>query len=491
MRVMINEDCSNFFDTRYEKNIDVTEETLKSFIYQYRDTAITDFAMNVNCAVSSFPSNVIESLQDKYLSKSENGYKVDYSNSLAKTAYDIFITKKLDMYRIWIDALHEIGKKAWISFRMNDCHCTLENYSLFKNSKIEDCRHLWRESHREPDYFGKCLNYGDERVREIAYSYLRETLDRYDPDGIELDFMRELLLFAPGGENRNIMTDFMKNVKAIVKQAEQKYGHSIAISIIAAAEPKTNFEAGLDIAKWAKSGLIDSVCAMIRWETVTTDVPVEFWKSLLGDIPFAAGQQLMFRSSREAETVISDVDMAFGQAVSALSRGADFVYLYNYFDLTEAALNPFMHDTAIRPVPKEFMQSAGSLTELKKHPRRYPLTYDDSPNYWERVNCRLPIEFTTNNFETFRISTGDLSGDCVLLQLGCDAELSADDFEVYVNGRAAEIASPIPDRNIYIKQWYAFSIFPKACEKHQVAEIRIKKPCRVEYAEIYAMHNIS
>ncbi len=487
MRVMFNEDWIHFFWTRYENNIDVTEKTLKFFIYQYKDTAITDFAMNVNGTVSSFPSKVLESFTEKYYHEEENGYKVDYKNSFAKTAHDIFTVKKLDMYKIWIDALHEIGKKAWISFRINDCHFNFEKFNIRKNSNIEKHRELWRQPYREPDYFGKCLNYADERVRTFAYSYLKETLERYDPDGIELDFMRELLLFVPGRENRNIMTEFMKNVKSIITEAEDRYGHKIPISIIAAPEPKTNYEAGLDIAAWAKEGLIDSVCAIQRWETVTTNIPIEFWKSILGNIPFAAGQQILVRSSHEsASSVMSNVDMAFGQAASAISRGADFIYLYNYFDLTESGLNSVLHDTAVRPVPHKFLESAGDLSKLKKYPRRYPLTYDDCPNYWERVNCRLPIIFDGSLFETIRISAGDLSGDFVLLQLGCHEKLNADEFEIFVNGKPVKAAKAIPDYNIYKKNWYAFLIESESFGNHLTAEIRIKKACKLEYAEIYA-----
>lgn len=486
MRVMFNEDWIHFFWTRYENNIDVTEKTLKDFIYQYKDTAITDFAMNVNGTVSSFPSDVLESFTDKYYHEEENGYKVNYKTSFAKTAHDIFTVKGLDMYKLWIDALHEIGRKAWISFRINDCHADWEKFNVRKNSGIEKCRNLWRQSYREPDYFGKCLNYADERVRTLAYSYLKEALERYNPDGIELDFMRELLVFVPGGENRSVMTDFMKNVKVIVTEAEHRYGHKIPISVIAAPEPKTNYEAGLDIAAWAREGLIDSVCAIQRWETVTTNIPIEFWKSILGEVPFAAGQQLLVRGSREQESVMSNVDMAFGQAAAAASRGADFIYLYNYFDLTESGLNSVLHDTAMRPVPKEFLESAGDLAKLKTHSRRYPLTYDDCPNYWERVNCRLPIVFDGTLFETIRISAGDLSGDFVLLQLGCDEKLNEEDFEIYVNTKPVKPAKAVPDYNIYKKNWYAFLIESAGCEKHMTAEIKIKKSCKLEYAEIYA-----
>ena len=153
---------------------------------------------------------------------------------------------------------------------------------------------------------------------------------------------------------------------------------------------------------------------------------------------------------------------------------------------TESGLNSVLHDTAIRPVPKEFLESAGDLSKLKKHPRRYPLTYDDCPNCWERVNCRLPIVFDGTLFETIRISTGDLSGDSVLLQLGCNEKPNSDDFEIYVNGKPVKAAEAVPDYNIYIKNWYAFLIESESCENHLTAEIKIKKPCTLEYAEIYA-----
>lgn len=78
--------------------------------------------MNVNGTVSSFPSKVLESFCDKYSATVENGIAVNYRDTFAATAYDIFVNKQLDMYRIWIDTLHETEKKAWLSFRINDCH---------------------------------------------------------------------------------------------------------------------------------------------------------------------------------------------------------------------------------------------------------------------------------------------------------------------------------------------------------------------------------
>ena len=112
MKLMFNEDWMHFIWSRFTRDIDVTEQVIKDFIYQYKDTQITDFAMNVNGTVSTFPSKIRQSFCDKYLATQENGIKVDYKNTHAKKAYEIFVEKKLDFYQIWIDTLNEIA--AWI-----------------------------------------------------------------------------------------------------------------------------------------------------------------------------------------------------------------------------------------------------------------------------------------------------------------------------------------------------------------------------------------
>ena len=86
MRVVLNEDWIHFLWTRYEKNTEVTESTLRNFIYQYKNTQITDFTMNVNGSVSTFPSEIFDNFCNKYKRKTENGENVDYTNTFAQKA---------------------------------------------------------------------------------------------------------------------------------------------------------------------------------------------------------------------------------------------------------------------------------------------------------------------------------------------------------------------------------------------------------------------
>lgn len=306
-----------------------------------------------------------------------------------------------------------------------------------------------------------------------------------------VDFMREMVLFVPGHEERNIITEFMKSVKSRITNAEQKYGHKIKLSVIVATEPEVCFEAGLDVKKWAKLGLIDMVCIIPRWETVTTNVPIEFWKSILGKTPLSVGQQLLVASYPGGYRTMSSVPMAYGQAYSSISRGADCVYLYNYMDGLDPGLEIYCHDTAIRRHQEEFLKNLNESV-LRVCERRFPLTFNDYLNYWSPAAYSLPIEFKENEqpyFRTLRISTGDLRKDTALLQLGIYSaeKLEKDDFEVYSNGIKGEFTSPVPDKNICKNDWYAFKLNSENIPRHTVIELLIKKPCRVEYMEIMAI----
>lgn len=110
-----NEDWIHFVWTRYEAGIEVTEKTLKDYVYSLKDTQITDFAMNINGTVSTADSKIFETFADKYLATEENGIPVNYKNTFAREVYKIIHEKKLDMYQVWIDALKEVGINPWIS----------------------------------------------------------------------------------------------------------------------------------------------------------------------------------------------------------------------------------------------------------------------------------------------------------------------------------------------------------------------------------------
>ncbi|MDR2079064.1 MAG: hypothetical protein LBP74_05025 [Treponema sp.] len=502
MQIMFNEDWMHFYLTRHENHIKPGEEELRDFIYQYRGTQITDFSLNVNGTISSFPSKTLESFVDKYRKTTENNGPVDYRETFADICSHIFAVKGLDHYAIWIKALREINIRPWISIRMNDCHGNLEEGPDIRRSEFVNAHpELWRIRHRRPtEYFDKCLDYLKAEVSGRIYSYIEEVLDRYDPDGLELDFTREILCFPPGYEamGRRALYDLMKRIKALTLEYTKKRNHKIAIGVLVHASPITNLNAGLDIALWARDCLVDVVVALPRWETINTDIPIGIWKELLPpSVQFGSGQQILIRPYREYKNKntpasITTMAMAFGQAAASLSCGADFIYLYNYMDMqsVDSSVGNPPQSVIEKNCQEILFKNLGALESVLKMKRRHVLSYDDSINYWEAAASVLPLKLRADGpFRNIRIVTGTIPAKAkvsLVLGIQSDQPLTGEEFEVYVNSRALRL-SGLGDLNEAVCDLPAYRFEIPAdtfIENFVVAEIKAKKQAAVHYAEV-------
>ncbi len=498
-KIMFNEDWIHYIWTRHEYNMPVTEQTLKEFIYQYKGTQITDFAMNVTGAVSMFPSKIRQTFCDKYTLEEEGGMKANFKDTWARLAYEVWEEKKLDMYRIWIDTLREIGIKPWISVRVNDCHGFGDGPTLLKSERMLTRSDLWRIRHREAsEYYDKCLDFELEEARLDFLAYIEEVISHYRPDGLELDFTRETHLFMPGREQigRELFNDVMKDVRALCDKYSPE-GEKMPIHILVNGTAQTNLEMGLDVAYWAENGLIDSVTLLSRWNTTNTDYEIGIWRRLLGDkIEIGGGQQLVMRSTNDTPfTAIATTEAAYGQATANLYNGCDFVYLYNYMDITESGLFEMVgadefHPRAIRREEnlKEILRNVGEYETASKMPRSHVLTFDDFVPFWMENNPRLPIYFEKDAIQYFKIATGAVGKDeKAQLRLGFDRKVSPDSFRVFVNCKPCNFAEYMQlNETLTDAEGHVFDITcPEEILGRAIVEITLKEDAVLKYAEIF------
>ncbi len=120
----------------------------------------------------------------------------------------------------------------------------------FKEENPEWLFHTWGEN----GYW----NYAEEGVRQYYLRNLREVTDRYDFDGIELDFARGFV-FPPGEAwlQRHHMTDFLRQLRQMLLEVEARRGKPF---LLAARVPENlmgcHFD-GLDVETWAREQLVD------------------------------------------------------------------------------------------------------------------------------------------------------------------------------------------------------------------------------------------
>lgn len=514
--IMFDLDGDHFYHSRVNHIELIDEEYLKKVMRQYKDTDITDFVLSINGCLSSVPSKVKTSIAEKYLRKEEIGKKVDYSESCAKTAYYIYNVLGLDLYKIWIDTLKEIGINPWLSFRMNDVHCQINELPNFCQNDFfyEHMEEYARIHGRKSEfYFDRARDWLIEDVRCEMYDYIEEQLNTYDIYGIVLDFQREFVCFPPGREEegRDIMTNFMRSVKKLVEKAKEKYSHKIKIAIRGHADPIECFNLGFDVVTYAREGLIDMYIASPRFISTNTDMPIAYWKNLLSQygIEIAGASERMIQPYPNAalkwnsEETFQTVETHLGTAAGIFSQGADKYYIFNTFDETDEMIDAdckesnviyksaeiTVEDGTFKDGAYTLFTTAGSMEKISKCVRKCIYTFRDFNSIWKKQSSQLPAELNEGSQPYYiKINTGTLKdNDKVYLRLGTDGK--AEDLEILVNDTpvefigAEECGYPVHTKN----KVYKYIIPPKAYAPFgQVVEIicRSNGGLIVDYADI-------
>jgi hypothetical protein len=122
---------------------------------------------------------------------------------------------------------------------------------------------------RKPDFLRRpnddewdvTLDYSFPEVREHRLAIIRETIENYDLDGVELDFIRfgRHFPWPATADHTRIMTDLLRQIRQMLETSFRRRGRSDRPligarlpPILAACAPR-----GLDPAGWAREGLVD------------------------------------------------------------------------------------------------------------------------------------------------------------------------------------------------------------------------------------------
>lgn len=260
----------------------MTIEGLHEFIDVYADTQLSKMFLNVNGKCTSFDSKVwTRAWDDLKGSPVEERDLLPYSG---RGNMRLLHERGLDPYAVWIDRCREHGIAGCLSMRMNDVHHTHEpehpNNSVFWREHPECWRVQPPNEGGIHNHWERGLDYEHEEVREYNLALIRELFERYDMDGLELDFMRDAYCFAPGREQvgLNILTDFVRTVRGLSQEWSAKRGHAIELSVRVPATPETAAGFGLDGVRWAQEGLIDLLVVASYIHSTDFDIPIERWR---------------------------------------------------------------------------------------------------------------------------------------------------------------------------------------------------------------------
>lgn len=115
-------------------------------------------------------------------------------------------------------------------------------------------------------------------VRDLKLRMLREVAEKYEFDGIQIDFARVAALFPEGQQwaNRDKLTEFMRSVRTILLEIEKHRGRPF---LLAARVPENlmrcHFD-GMDVETWARENLVDILVLRCR----SSDVDIAAFRRL-------------------------------------------------------------------------------------------------------------------------------------------------------------------------------------------------------------------
>ena len=229
--------------------------------------------------------------------------------------------------QVIVDECHRRGLKAFVSLRMNDIHDGQHPRGTLPNPELPTFKRI------NPDWlvpdldWWSALNFEVEPVRKLKLRVIEEFFDRWDFDGIELDWLRHTFYFPRGLEREKgkYLTEFMRAVRQRLRRRAARRGRPIEIAVRVPERVEWCLEGGFDVPTWIREGLADF---LILGQGLTECRGLSGFRELMGSrrlpiypslYPFGNGYPIY------PDEVIR------GSAANLWRDGADGLYTFNWF----------------------------------------------------------------------------------------------------------------------------------------------------------------
>ena len=427
--LIINEDNDHYFKQPAER---MNLADLQAYVDRLAGTKVTHFFVCPNGQRTSYRSAVHEAIWDPIDGKAPQ----DIWCRNAKLLHD----QGIDPYQVWMARCREKGISPWITMRMNDVHfVTTRNY--FRNTTFwRDRPDLWRVPHAtKGTWTDYAFDYANAEVREYHLALVRELLERYDMDGLELDWMRFGRHLTPGheAEQAPILTDFVRQVRQLANDWAAKRGHAIRLSVRIPSHPDAAAGLGMDGVEWARQGLVDLLIVSPFFSSADFDIPLELWRERLGDaaakvrvIPAIDNGTAAYPGSPRVDL---DLAMYYGWAAGLRSRGADSFYLFN-----------LVYYPQDKPPYRTILDQGLAEDVVRNGHRRHLVAYRDTVPPGFPTGAQLPK--TIGDPATLVLETGELpaSGNVSLVLDFAEAPGVAEAIlTAHLDGQASGTASDL------------------------------------------------
>ncbi len=421
---------------------------IKEYVDKYLAAKPDIILLNVCYRRALTPSEVFDSFiyniktdDDGFAVRDENGNTVKTQNCMSGCISKYFMTffscaavllkNGVDIYAVLTEYIREKGCKVFLSLRMNDGHYP-DDPAVNSSFALKD------DSKYTILHDGVALDFSKKTVQNYFYQYIKELLENYRFDGIELDWLRFPTLLPK--EKRcefEILGDYMKSVRELINS----FNKDIQLSVRVMADEKEVLSNGVDIASWIAEGVIDIVTIENFYTPANFEMPVEEWKESIGKKNVRNNRYKLFCGTDWGVSCVEKYSIAMnpalvrGFASECTARGADGVYLFNFFEETGTSSFEFAEDADGKAYLKNcFAERISAARQLYELPRRsvhigttnnrYPITIEPSESYEFVYHPRRP-------YGRCEIIVGSTSQRAVSVFVNGDGGLRANECKVH------------------------------------------------------------
>lgn len=248
-----------------------------------------------------------------------------------------WIAEGNDPPKVIVREAHKRGIEAFFSFRINDIHdslgsCTKE-FPTFKEKNPD-----WMIGQGWANCVWTSLRFDVPEVREIKFNTVKEIFEKYDFDGIEIDFLRSAPYFLPGTEpqNAHILTGLLRRIRNHLNEKAIQRGREITLAV----RVNENLDAcaldGFEVEKWIAEDMVD----IIVLGSGTIDLDIEDFKALTEGTDILIYACLYGWPSKYMPI---STEMVRALATNYFYQGADGIYTFNWYPHSSLYQDP-LHD---------------------------------------------------------------------------------------------------------------------------------------------------
>ena len=334
----------------------------------------------------------------------------------------------------------EAGMAFFPSVRMNE-HYDMEesapNYGRLRRDHPELC--IGRPGESIP--YGSLewgirtgLNYALPEVRTHMSNIIFELIERFDIDGIELDFMRHPAFFriAEAYQYRYLMTDFVYGVRRKLDAVSEKKGKQLNLAV---RVPPTLADAkriGLDAEVWMREGMADMLIAGGGF--IPFEMPIREW------VEAADGTGCRIYGCFEGLRPLLNEKSLKALALRYWEAGVDGLYFFNYYSMSNSWKRNVLNQLA-NPTVLQRLNKCYELDHSNRHQPTSQLGY----SFLNAIPAaQLPIQFNQTFYDRAVSLLLDMADDVesaavdgslnqCKLGLGFEGLTAEDTFEIRLN----------------------------------------------------------